>query len=64
MNKMNLFLRMKLPEIQLYRIKTYISLSNFDQKLTHFDKRPFAQSIITNFLHFLTTLTTPQSIAQ
>lgn len=36
LTKMQLFTRMKLAEIQLHRIKNYISLSNFDQKLVHF----------------------------
>lgn len=58
MNKIEFFFKLKLPEIKVNKIKNYISLSNFDQKLIHFNKQQFSPSILNNFLEFVTMLTT------
>lgn len=40
LTKIELFVSLKLPEVKVFQIKNYISLSNFDQKLVHFTPEP------------------------
>ena len=58
LSKTKFFISLSINEIQLYKIKTYIELSNFDQKLIHFSKSPFNPSLLSSLIDFITSLMT------